>query len=97
MIVGSNFDTGGEGEGSKGGGDEPTKSKLELSDFEEEEENEEEEDMADQTLEWMSREPLALSGDFHKMPKRSERIITKYDPDRAMREEDHLEKFYLQL
>lgn len=45
----------------------------------------------------MTQGPLALSGSLHRMPKRSERMLTKYDSDREVQVEDHLDNFYLQL
>jgi len=96
VILGSGSGTGDGGEGSGGGrgGDEPTDSEPEPSNYEEEEDKEEE-DMADQNLEWMTQGPLALSGALHMMPKRSEIMLTKYDPDNTVKAEDHLDNFYL--
>lgn len=107
MIFGSDSGTIGGGEGSGGGGgegsggceggDEPIDSKSEPSDSEDYEEDEEEEDMVDQNLEWMMQGPLALPGALHRMPKHSERTLTKYDPANTVKVEDHLDKLYLYL
>ena len=53
--------------------------------------------MANQNLEWMTQGPLALPGALHRMPKRLERMLKKYDPKRTVKVEDHLDNFYLQL
>jgi len=39
--------------------------------------------------------PLALLGDLQRMPKCSEKTLTKYDPDRTMKAEYDLDNFYL--
>jgi len=97
VILGSNFGIGGRGEGSERGGgrDELTDSNPEPTDSEGEEEDEEEEEMADPNLEWMTQGPLALPVVLHKMPKRGERMKIKFNPNNAVKAEDHLDNFYL--
>lgn len=53
--------------------------------------------MADPNLEWMTQGPLALPNVLHKMPKQAERMNIKFNPNSAVKAEDHLENFYLQL
>jgi len=97
--LGSSSTGGIRGEGSRGGGggDESTDSKVEPSNSKEEEEYEEEGNMADQKLEWMTQGPLALHGDFHKIPRHAEKLLMKYNLDRAVKVEDHLNTLYLHL
>jgi len=100
VILGSDSGIRGRGEGSERGEgrDEPIDSQPKPWDSEEEdEEDEEEEFMADQNLEWMTYGPLALPSALHRMPKHSQRMVTKYDLDRAAKVEDHLDNLYLQL
>ena len=99
MILGPDYGVGdgGAGIGGGGGGDEPTDSEPKPSDSEREEEDEEEEEMADPNLEWMTQGPLALPGALHKMPKRLEIMNIKFNLDRIVKAEDHLDNFYLQL
>jgi len=65
-------------------------------DFEEEEENNYE-NMEDQDLDWMSQGPLTLPGILHKMPRHLEKLLMKYDLDKSINAEDHLDNFYLHL
>ena len=53
--------------------------------------------MADQNLEWMTKGPLALQGSLHKMPRHAGKFLMKYDPDKVVKVEDHLDTFYLHL
>ena len=53
--------------------------------------------MPDQNMEWMTQYPLALHGTLHKIPRHVEKLLMKYDPDRAMKEGEHLDTFYLHL
>jgi len=53
--------------------------------------------MADPNLEWMTQGPLALLADLHKMPKQTERMNIKFNPDITLKVEDHLDNFYMQL
>lgn len=41
--------------------------------------------------------PLALLGALYMMPNCLKRILTKHDPDREVKAEDHLDNLYLQL
>lgn len=102
VVLGLNFGVrgGGEGSGGSGGRDEPTDSDPEPSDSEgeeEDEEDQEDEEMANANIEWMNWGPLALTDALHKMPKRAERVNIKFNPDSAVKAEDYLDKFYLQL
>ena len=99
VILESNSSIGGEGEGNRGsgGGDEPTDSNPEPSNSEGEEEYEEDEEMANPNLEWMTQGPLALLDVMQKMRKRAEIMNIKFNPNNAVKAEDHLDKFYLQL
>lgn len=92
--MGLGFNGGNEGDGA---GEEPTDSEVEPLDSEEEEEDKEEDNMADQNLEWMAWGPLALPDILHKLLRHTEKLLTKYDPDRAVKTEDHLNMFYLHL
>lgn len=38
-----------------------------------------------------------LPGVLHKIPRHIERFLTKYDPNRRVKVEDHLDTFYLHL
>lgn len=62
--------------------------------YDEEEENNDE-DMADQYLDQMTQGPLALSCLLHKMLRHLEKLLRRYDPDKAVKAEDHLNNFYL--
>lgn len=77
-----------------GGGEEEDE---EPSDFDKEEEEKREEDMEDQNMDQMTQGPLALLGVMHKMPRYSEKLLIKYDRDKTVKIEDHLDKFYLHL
>lgn len=69
----------------------------ETSNSDKEEEDSEEEDMVDQNMDWMTQGLLALSGVLHKMPRHSEKILKKYDHNKRVKVEYHLDKFYLHL
>lgn len=45
----------------------------------------------------MTQSPLAFLGVLHKMPRHPEKLLTKYDPKKAAKEEDHLDNVYLHL
>ena len=45
----------------------------------------------------MTQGPLALPGVLHKMPKNSEKLLTKYDLDKIGKDEDHPDNFYLHM
>ena len=66
-------------------------------DSDQEEGDNEEEYMAYPNLDWMTQGPLKFLGVLHKMPRHSEKLLTKYDPDKTMKVEDHLEKIYVHL
>lgn len=53
--------------------------------------------MDNQNLEWLTQGPLALLGSLRKLPKRSERMFKKFDPDSIVKAKYHLDNFYLQL
>lgn len=53
--------------------------------------------MADQNLEWMIQDLLALHGALHKMPGHTNKLLTKYDPHRVVKANDHLDTFYLHM
>ena len=99
VVLGSNAYIEGRGEGSRGseGRDEPTDSDPEPLDSEGEEEDEEDKEMANLNLEWMTQGPLALPAVLHKITKQGERMNIKFKPDNAVKAEDHLDNFYLQL
>lgn len=87
LLSGANFSrTGREEEGED-----------ELSDSNKEEEDNEEEDKANQNLDWMNQGPLALPTLLHKMPRHLKKILMKYDPYKRVKDEDHLDNFYLHL
>jgi len=45
----------------------------------------------------MSGGPLSLLGVLHKIARHPRKLLTKYDLDKAVKVEDHLENFYLHL
>ena len=53
--------------------------------------------MADQNLNWVSQAPHALLGVLQKMLRHPEKLVMKYNTDKEVKVEDHLEKFYLHL
>lgn len=55
------------------------------------------EDMADQDLDQMTQGPLTLFCILDKMSRHSENLLTKYDLEKSIKLEDHLENFYLHL
>ena len=48
-------------------------------------------------MDWMTQGPLELSGVLHKMLRHVEKLLTKYDPDKIVKVEDHLDNFYLHM
>jgi len=53
--------------------------------------------MVDQDLDWMAQGPLALLENIHRMPKHLEKLLSKIDPDKKTKIEDHLDDFYMHL
>lgn len=53
--------------------------------------------MADHDLDWISPGPLSLLSASHKIPRHSKHLLTKYDPDKVVKVEDHQDNFYLHL
>lgn len=49
--------------------------------------------MIGQNLDYMTQGPLALLGVLHKMSRHPEKLLTKYDPDKVVKVEDHLDNF----
>lgn len=45
----------------------------------------------------MTQGPLALPSVLHKMPRHTEKLLTKYDPHKKAKVEYHLDTFYLHL
>lgn len=65
--------------------------------LEKEEEDNKEEDMADQNLDRMTQDPLEFLGVLHKVPRHVEKLFMKYDLDKIVKVEEHLDNFYLHL
>ena len=53
--------------------------------------------MAGQNIEWMIQVPLELHDSLCKMPMNVEKLLMKYDLDGEVKEEYHLDTFYLHL
>lgn len=45
----------------------------------------------------MTKDPLALLGILHKMPRHPKKLLMKYDPNKDIKAEDHLDNLYLHL
>lgn len=50
-----------------------------------EKEDHKDDDMAYQDLDWMTQGPLSLLGVLHKMSRHLENILTKYNPNKAVK------------
>lgn len=64
------------------------------SESEEEEENEE---MTDDQFDWMTQGLLTLPVNLHRLPKHLEKLVTKYDPTKKVKAQDHIDYFYFHL
>lgn len=53
--------------------------------------------MPDNQLDWMDQGPLSLSCNLHYLPKHPKTLLTKYDPDKKVKDEDHIDDFNLHL
>lgn len=53
--------------------------------------------MVDQDLDWMSHGPLSLLDNLHRMPKHLEKLLSKFDPDKKVKVDDHLDDLYMHL
>lgn len=63
----------------------------------EEDEDKKDENMANQYLDWMSQGPFTLLGILHNMPRHMEKLLMKYDPDKAIKAKYHLDNLYLHM
>ena len=46
---------------------------------------------------WRSRTPLNLDPPFHSLPQNPKKELPKFNPEKGILEEDHLQSFYLAL
>lgn len=49
--------------------------------------------MVDQDMDWMNDDLLEFPCVLHNIPKHVEKLLTKYDPNKTVNVEDHLDKF----
>lgn len=63
----------------------------------EKEEGLKDKDIANQKLDWMAKGPLTLSCNLHKIPKYLEKLLSKFDPYKKIKVEDHIDDFYMHL
>ena len=64
--------------------------------MEKEEENRDE-DIVDQDLDLMVQGPLSLLDNLHKMRRNSEKLLSKSNRDKKIKEKDHIDNFYMHL
>ena len=49
--------------------------------------------MANENLDWMAQGPHDLLDNLHSIPKHLEKVLSKFDPNKKTKDEDHIDDF----